>query len=341
MSAAFRISVVLPAYNAAAYLREALASVRWQSVSTWECICVDDGSTDESGEILRQFAAADGRFRLIRQENQGVVGALNRGIREAQHDWIAIMHADDIAAPKRFEVQRRFAQLNPDCVAIGSDMLYIDREGRPVYRQRSLQDHAEIERLLLAGKNTMCHPTVLMRRDAVLAAGLYREEYACVEDADLWLRLARHGRLANVPAVLLKYRLHAASLSARHREVMDLRLRAAVVEAHRERGLEAPKWLHATPSRPRRKRPESSRLARRAARAGYFRTARIHLELLKREQGLSAHTIHATTTVFLRRLLSIGRARRPPDFPFPDACTWDCQAHATPAAASYLDAQAA
>ncbi len=341
MSARFHISVVLPVYNGEAYLREALASLRWQSVSSWECLCINDGSTDSSGEILDRFAATDGRFRVIHQENQGIVSALNRGVREARHDWIAIMHADDIAAPKRFEVQRDFAQRNSDCLAIGSDMLFVDHDGRPVYRQRAAEDHAEIERLLLAGKNTMYHPTVLMRRDAVLAVGLYRPQHEWVEDADLWLRLARRGRLANIPVVLLKYRLHAKSLTTTRREAVVQRLRTLLIETHRERGLAIPAELQAHLRRIRKASPPESKLARRAARGGYFRTASKQLALLRAEQGLSAATIHATAVVLWRRLTSLGRARRPPDYLFPDVCTWDCCAHPPASAEPHSKCEAA
>lgn len=323
MPAKQSISIVLPVYNAAKYLREALASVRWQTMASWECICIDDGSTDESSEILRQFAAADSRIRVVRQGNQGIVGALNRGLREARHEWVAIMHADDIAAPKRLEVQQRFIQLNPDCIVVGSDMQTVDPDGKPVEWQRAACDHAEIERLLLAGKNTMNHPTVMMRRDAVLAAGMYRPQHEWVEDADLWLRLARVGRLANIPRVLLKYRLHEGSLTWTRRETVNERMRALLAEAYSDRGLAIPRLDRLVPPL-KPLRPSSSKWARRAARSGYFSTARKHLGRIWQTEGHSANWMHVFAVVYGRRIMSVGRARRPPEFQVPEWKPWDC-----------------
>ena len=143
-----RISFVMPVYNNARYLRQTLASMRWQTFTDWEAVCVNDGSTDESLAILQQFAAADSRFQIVDQENQGIVGALNAGIHAARGEWIARLGSDDVATPERLAAQWQFVRKNPDVVVVGSDMMYTDPDGFPLRIERSYTEHADIEQAL-------------------------------------------------------------------------------------------------------------------------------------------------------------------------------------------------
>ena len=319
-----RFSIVLPVYNGAKYLREALASLRWQTLADWECVCVNDGSTDGSGEILEQFAAADRRFRVVHQANAGIVAALNRGIGEARSEWIARMDADDVALPERLAVQARFIEERPETLVVSSHMACIDADGLPIGVQRGPTEHAEIERRLLAGQNTINHPTVVMRREAVARAGRYRREYEWVEDADLWLRLARLGPIAAIPQVLLKYRLHEGSVCSTRSETQGRVMREMLAAARAERGLPAELPEAGGSRRRRRKRqPASHKWARRAARSGYYRTAWIYWRRQAREAPWSMSTVRASLEVGFRALGSFLQGKRPPMIELPDWRAWD------------------
>lgn len=321
-----RFSIVLPVYNGAKYLREALASLRWQTLAGWECVCINDGSTDASGEILEQFAAADGRFRVIHQANAGIVAALNAGIRAARAEWIARMDADDVALPQRLAVQARYVAEHPETLVVSTHLACMDAAGLPIGVQCGPTEHAEIERRLLAGQNTINHPTVVMRREAVVRAGLYRREFEWVEDADLWLRLARLGPIATIPQVLLKYRLHEGSVCSTRSETQSRVMREMLAAARAERGLPAELPAPSAKSR-RNKRPLAShKWARRAARSGYYRTAWTYWQRQASEAPWSVSTTRATFEVGFRALGSFLQRKRPPVIELPDWRAWDATA---------------
>lgn len=328
-----RFSIVLPVYNGAKYLREALASLRWQTLADWECVCINDGSTDDSGAILDQFAAADPRFRVLHQANLGIVAALNNGIRAARAEWIARMDADDVALPQRLAVQARYLAEHPETLVVSTHMACIDAAGLPIGVQRGPTEHADIERRLIAGQNTVNHPSVAMRREAVVRAGMYRHEYEWVEDADLWLRLARLGPLATIPQVLMKYRLHDGSVCATRSQTQQHVMREMLAAARAERGLPTEATdLSATARRrkSRKKRPPAShQWARRAARSGYYRTVWIYWRRQAGAAPLSMQTARAALEVGFRALGALLQRKRPPAIELPDWRAWDVTASPT------------
>ena len=119
-------SIIVPAYNVAAYLPAALDSVQAQDVAAWECLCVDDGSTDGTAEVLQRYAATDARFRLFRQENAGVSVARNRALQEVKGEWILFLDGDDLLAPGLLSALQRATDTTPphlppcDMVAFGN-----------------------------------------------------------------------------------------------------------------------------------------------------------------------------------------------------------------------------
>lgn len=231
------ISVVIPAYNAARYLRAAIASVLAQTFDDFECIVVDDGSTDKTADILEDLARADSRVRPRTMPHGGIVAALNAGIDAARSDLIARMDADDLCAPDRFEKQILFLRENPDCVAVGSRVLLVDPYGSPLWETDQKLAHDEIEAALLRGNGlAMCHPAVMMRKSSVLATGGYATQYQWVEDLDLFLRLAQKGRLANMPNILLRYRQHFGSVNKHKSQLQQQIKERLLAEAHRLRG---------------------------------------------------------------------------------------------------------
>jgi glycosyltransferase involved in cell wall biosynthesis len=234
------LSVILPVHNCRRYLAAAIASIVRQSHRDFEFIIVDDGSTDGSAAVIDRAAAADPRIRVIRRPNTGIVGALNDGLAAAQGEFIARMDGDDLAEPARFAAQLAYLSAHPECVAVGSAVWFVDSAGAVVDRYAPPPGHAAIEAELLRGNGgALIHPALMLRRAAVTAAGGYRREYDRAEDLDLFLRLARHGRLANLPVVLLRYRLHLGSTNFVHREQQRVLSLHLVTAARAERGLPA------------------------------------------------------------------------------------------------------
>ncbi|MEO8068477.1 MAG: glycosyltransferase [Flavobacteriales bacterium] len=207
------ITVVMPVYNAAAYLRSAIDSVLAQTCGDFELLLIDDGSTDGSAGVITSFN--DPRIRLIvHKQNQGLVASLNEGIADAYGTCIARMDADDLMHPQRLEKQLHFMQANPgvDIVATFVDVLNADGEATGVWdTDRASVSEEEIRRTM-PRTNCIAHPTVMMRASA-LANTRYRPEQVGSEDWDLWLRLLSQGhRIAKIPEALLKYRMHASSI---------------------------------------------------------------------------------------------------------------------------------
>ena len=208
------VSVVLPVYNAARYLRLAVNSILTQTWRDFELIAVDDGSTDSSKAILESFAAQDPRVIVISRPNTGIVGALNDGIARARGEFIARMDGDDEAAPTRLAAQVARLRAEPRLVALGSAVTFMDAAGHPVKNFARPLEHAAIERALLSGDGgAMIHPAVTFRARAVREIGGYRQHANYVEDLDLFLRLAEIGTLANLPTSELRYRVHPASIN--------------------------------------------------------------------------------------------------------------------------------
>lgn len=219
-----QISVVMPVCNGEAFVAQAIESILAQTYRDFDLLVIDDGSSDGTPAILCDFEARDSRVRVLHQEHKGLVAALNAGLAAARAPLIARMDADDVATPERFELQVEYLQAHPECVVLGTAMDVVDPDGAPIYTQHAETEHETLLRNLLMlnpdAKSGIAHPTVMMRREAALAAGGYRADYE-VEDIDLWLRLAERGRLANLPEVCLQYRLHAQSYV--HRRSVELR----------------------------------------------------------------------------------------------------------------------
>ncbi|HTL31419.1 MAG TPA: glycosyltransferase, partial [Tepidisphaeraceae bacterium] len=190
------ISVLMTVYNSRQYVAEAAQSILDQTFRDFEFIIIDDGSSDDSLAILKQLAETDSRVRLVSRPNTGLARALNEGLDLAESEFVARMDADDVSLPQRFEKQIAYLRSHPDCVAVGSQAVNIDPYGMPLLRRDVKLTHDEIDAELMQGKGgAMIHPAVMMRRDAVLAAGKYRHEYNTLEDLDLFLRLAERGKL--------------------------------------------------------------------------------------------------------------------------------------------------
>jgi glycosyltransferase involved in cell wall biosynthesis len=235
------ISCVVPAYNAERYLRSAIDSILKQTWGDFELIVVDDGSTDSTLEILREYERRDARVRPISRPNTGHTGAINDGIAAARGEFIARMDADDLALPERFAKQIAFLRANPDVVVVGGSVELIDPHDIPIGESRQPTTHEEIDAKLMHGSGGVIpHPLATFRKSAYDRVGPYRAKFNGSEDLDLWLRFAEIGKVANLPEILLKYRRHYQAFSFAKNQVQMQHKAHILGEAAERRGLPKP-----------------------------------------------------------------------------------------------------
>lgn len=205
------VSVLLPCYNAAATLSEALESLAEQTLTDFEVVLVDDGSTDDSLAIAQAWADRDRRFRLICQSHRGIVGALNAGLEASLAPCVARMDADDRSHPERLARQVAFLEAHPDVAVVGCLVKGYPpeqvRQGFSIYLEwlNSLIEDSDIRREIFV-ESPLAHPSVTFRKDWVERVGGYQDR-GWPEDYDLWLRLYLAGaRFAKIGEVLLDWR---------------------------------------------------------------------------------------------------------------------------------------
>jgi hypothetical protein len=199
-------------HNGAEFLRPAVESILGQTVGDFELLVFDDGSTDESGAILRSYR--DERLRIVRNETCiGLTRSLIHGLELARGELVARMDADDIALPHRLGAQQAFLDRHPDVGIVGGQVTFIDRCGRPVPRVYPYpRDDLHI-RWMSAFQNPFAHPAVMVRRPLLVRHGLtYDAHFRSSQDYDLWARLLRVAHGANLRVPLVRYRLHEKSV---------------------------------------------------------------------------------------------------------------------------------
>jgi GT2 family glycosyltransferase len=202
------VSILLAVLNGERYLQETLDALSAQTFGDFEIVAVDNGSTDRTPEILAAHAARDPRLRIDRFEERGVSAAVNRAHALSRAPLVARMDGDDVAAPTLLERQVAVMAREPDLVLLGVWAMLIDAEGREIGPQRQVAAHDAIVEQFTKGQCPITTPGAIMRRWAVDRAGGYRRAFLSAEDYDLWYRLSEIGRVANIPEILVRYRLH-------------------------------------------------------------------------------------------------------------------------------------
>jgi len=218
------VSVLMSVYNGAPWVRDAVASVLAQTAGDLELIVIDDGSTDATPELLA--AVRDSRVRTERQARVGLTRALNQALTRARAPLVARLDADDLALPERLARQRAFLDAHPDVGLLGTGARAVDAAGREVAWIRPPEDDGALRRVLIR-RNPFVHSSVMMRRAVVERAGGYDETLPVAQDYDLWMRMSRLARLANLSEPLVVRRLLPGRVTAM-RDAERLRAEARV-----------------------------------------------------------------------------------------------------------------
>lgn len=206
------ISVVLPVYNGAADVEKAVDTILAQTFTNFELLIINDGSKDNSAEILNGLS--DQRVRLIHQDNLGLASTLNKGMQLAAGKYIARQDQDDLSHPQRLEKQFEYMESHPDCILLGTAAVIWVADTPTDRAHQHPVDHGTLSFDLLFN-NPFVHSSVMLRKDEVIAAGGYsiNRERQPPEDYELWSRLSRVGQVANLPDRLLVYREVPQSMS--------------------------------------------------------------------------------------------------------------------------------
>jgi glycosyltransferase involved in cell wall biosynthesis len=201
-------------YNGEKYLEQAIESILDQTFRDFEFIIINDGSTDETSQILQRKQRSDARINIYDQENRGLIASLNKGCRLAKGKYIARMDADDISVPDRFENQVNHLENHPETGVLGTWIKIIDQGGAPQFSWRYPTDPSLVKWTLLF-RDCVAHPSVMMRRQALLSLNFYRPEALHVEDYDLWARATTRTQIANLPQFLYIYRAWEGNICSR------------------------------------------------------------------------------------------------------------------------------
>jgi glycosyltransferase involved in cell wall biosynthesis len=215
------VSVIMAVYNAEAYVAESVTSILEQSYTNWELIVVDDGSTDKSVDVLQLFI--DPRIRLIRSDtNQGVSHALNRALQEVTGTLIARQDADDVSLPGRLAAQVTFLESHPDTGLLGTHAIQVNERGDPIISMVHPPTENEAIQYGLLFDSPFISSTVMFRRELLNQVQGFTTDRRVWDDYDMWSRLARSTRAANLPVQLLKYRMVATGLTGTTRNAPEM-----------------------------------------------------------------------------------------------------------------------
>jgi len=216
-----KVTVLMPVYNGERYLGQAIESILSQTFRDFEFIIIDGGSKDSTPAILAHYQQMDDRIRVYYQENQRLVDSLNMGCQLARGKYIARMDADDISLPQRLVRQVDFMEARPEIGILGTWAQSIDESGKKVENWHPPASPGLVGWCLILS-NCLIHGSVMMRRNVVEEMGFYKPAASqAPEDYDLWARASLVTQVANIPEILVRYRVWQASTSAGHLKAME------------------------------------------------------------------------------------------------------------------------
>ena len=210
------LSIVMPVRNGSQYIKKSIEGILENIEKNDEVIIIDDGSTDHGIEKISPQLKFDHRFRVIKNPKSGIVTALNLGVNEASHNWIARFDVDDEYHVERLSEQRKV--MAEGVAAIFCDYSFFSTESSNLGRIPTAITSSAVPMSLYSTQRTP-HPGVLFNRESFQDVGGYRDEDQHVEDLSLWLRMTRNGKLISVPKQLLRYRVTKDSTMGKNRIV--------------------------------------------------------------------------------------------------------------------------
>jgi len=210
-----RVSVIIPAYNAATYLPHAMESVMRQTFADWEIVLVDDGSTDHTAAVCQEYQSKLQRLQYIHQPNRGISAARNTALQAARGEFIALLDADDVWLPQRLERGVKVLDSEPETGLVHARVARIDGNGVVLGQLKVEPKHlsGRIARNIYTRRAHIICPTAMFRRTCLETIGLFDEALRTTEDRDLWFRIARRWRVAYIDEVLAYYRLSPLSVT--------------------------------------------------------------------------------------------------------------------------------
>jgi len=216
------ISVVMGVYNGGKYLRGTIESILRQTFRDFEFIIINDGSTDSTGSILQEYADKDPRIKVIQQENQGLTKALIAGCQMAQGEYIARQDCGDISKPERLAKQLEHINASENISIVSCSVSFFGPQGETIALNTTKTDNVSVQKSLLSGKlNTIrgiaWHGTAFFPAALYMEAGGYRPEFYFAQDLDLWVRLAKRGRVSFCPEALYEARFREGDISGIYR----------------------------------------------------------------------------------------------------------------------------
>ncbi len=214
-----RVSTIMSVYNARQFLDESIQGILSQTFKDFEFIIINDGSTDNSLNIIKNYAKQDKRIILIEnKKNIGLTKSLNKGLRITRGKYIARIDADDIALPERLEKQYKYLEEHQDIFLIGGAALVIDKNEKEIKKYKPIVNENKLKRLLKE-RNAIYHPTIMFRNEGFL----YREKFYYSQDYDFYLEmLSEEKRLVNISDFLIKYRMSSEAVSFSQRAKQKL-----------------------------------------------------------------------------------------------------------------------
>ena len=236
------ISVITPLYNSSVFIRETLDSLLAQTYTNWEAVLIDDGSTDDTARVVEPYLA-DQRFVYLRQENQGIAGARNTGIRAATGEWVCLLDHDDRWLPAKLERQLRYA-LAHGCDIVCTDAFIVKGAERRVYSRDFPDVAAQVQRAAdgeggvdvfeqLIKLNFLCTCSVMSRRSMFDGHGLFDPQAAPADDYEMWLRCMPGAKIGFLDEPLVEYQVHESNYS--NDQVRMLEKIIYVLRKHRRR----------------------------------------------------------------------------------------------------------
>jgi glycosyltransferase involved in cell wall biosynthesis len=238
------VAIVTPAYNAARFLSETVASIQAQTYTAWELIIVDDGSSDNTAQLATDLACKDPRIQVHRQPRAGVSSARNFGMSLAKSPYVAFLDADDVWTPRALELLITTLESNPQFPAVYGLSGYVDDAGQALsggkletwirgrlriegrYRREVPVDEPTTFDML-AVRNYIAIGAIVVRREVVEKLGGFHAELSGMEDWHLWLRLSRVAPIGFVNEMVLNYRRHDRNVTLNAKKMTEQQFRAA------------------------------------------------------------------------------------------------------------------